>query len=350
LCRRFGISPELGYRLARRYRSEGEAGLGDRSRRPKHAPGRTPEAMEALVLSMRDEHPAWGGRKIGRRLRDLEHAGVPCPSTITSVLRRHGRIDAAASAARERPQRFERAAPNELWQMDFKGHVPLDRGRCHPLTVIDDHSRYALAIRACGDERQETVQAELTAIFRRHGLPDRLLADNGSPWGSANAAHRYTALELWLLELGIRMSHGRPHHPQTQGKDERFHRTLSAEAIGRRRFADLAQCQRRFDEWREIYNAERPHDALGLATPITRYRPSARSFPETLEPFDYGPAAILRRVDRDGWLTFRGRPVKLGRAFVHRQVALRPTAEDGRYDVDFCGHIVAALDLREAAP
>jgi len=254
------------------------------------------------------------------------------------------------SATHEKPRRFEHAAPNELWQMDFKGHFPLDRGRCHPLTVIDDHSRYALAIRACGDEREETVQAELTAVFRRHGLPERLLADNGSPWGSANAAHRYTALEVWLLELGVPLAHGRPYHPQTQGKDERFHRTLGAEAIGRRRFADLAECQRRFDAWRHVYNTERPHDALGLATPIARYRPSPRSFPEKIEPFDYGPGAMVRRVDRDGWLQFRGHPVKLGRAFVHRQVALQPAIIDGCYDVFFCGYVVAAVDLRETAP
>lgn len=349
LCRRFGISPETGYSIARRYRSWGDAGLADRSRRPKASPGRTPAAMEALVLSVRDEHPVWGGRKIGRRLQDLGHLGVPSASTITEILRRHQRIDAAASASRERPQRFERAAPNELWQMDFKGHFPTSHGRCHPLTVLDDHSRYALGLRACGDETEQTVRGELTMIFRRYGLPERMLMDNGSPWGSANAEHRYTRLELWLLELGIATSHGRPHHPQTQGKDERFHRTLAAEGIGRRSFTDLAACQRRFDNWREVYNTERPHDALGLATPIARYCPSPRSFPEKLEPFDYGPGAILRRVSQDGWLSFRGHPLKLGRAFIRRQVALRPALPDGCFDVFFCGHKVATFDLSEVA-
>jgi len=218
LCRRFGISPETGYALVRRYRHQGEAGLADHSRRPQQSPARTPQAMEALVLSVRREHPCWGGRKIGRRLRDLGHAEVPSASTITEVLRRHQQIDPAASAARERPQRFERAAPNELWQMDFKGHFPLAHGRCHPLTVLDDHSRYALGIRACGDETGDTVQGELTAIFRRYGLPDCMLMDNGSPWGSSNAEHRYTGFELWLMELGIAVTHGRPYHPQTQGK------------------------------------------------------------------------------------------------------------------------------------
>jgi transposase InsO family protein len=318
LCRRFGISPTTGYTLARRYGQEGEAGLADRSRRPTHSPDRTPAAMEGLVLGVRDEHPVWGGRKIRRRLQDLGHEAVPSAGTITAVLHRHQRIDAVASAARERSERFERAAPNELWQMDYK--------------------------------TEETVQGELTAIFRRYGLPQRMLMDNGSPWGSSHAEHRYTRFEVWLIELGVATSHGRPYHPQTQGKDERFHRTLAAEAIGRRSFGDLAECQRRFDQWRGVYNTERPHEALGLATPIARYRPSPRCFPETLEPFDYGPGAILRRVDEDGWLSFRARPLKLGRAFIHRQVALRPAAQDGCFDVFFCGHNVAVFDLRELAP
>ncbi len=350
LCRGFGISPQTGYALARRHREEGASGLVGRSRRPKRSPGRTAEAIEALVLEVRDAHPMWGGRKIARRLRDLGHAGVPSASTVTEVLRRHQRLDPAASAARERPQRFERTAPNELWQMDFKGHFAHAQGRCHPLTVLDDHSRYALGVRACGDETESTVTAELKAIFRRYGLPQQMLMDNGSPWGSCHAEHRYTALEVWLMTLGIAVIHGRPYHPQTQGKDERFHRTLAAEAIGRRYFADLADCQRRFDHWRIVYNTERPHEAIDLATPIARYRPSERPFPEKLEPFDYGAGAVLRRVDGEGRLHFRSHTLKLGRAFIGEQVAVRPAVLDGCFDVFFCGHNVANFDLNEAAP
>ena len=266
---------------------------------------------------------------------------MPSASTITAILHRHGRIAAAAGAGHKPFERFERAAPNELWQMDYKGHFATRAGRCHPLTVVDDHSRYAVGLRACGDERGGTVQAELTAIFRRYGLPERMLMDNGSPWGS-DALHRHTWLTVWLLELGVAVSHGRPYHPQTQGKDERFHRTLTAEVIGRRAFADLAECQRRFDAWRVVYNTQRPHEALELATPAARYCPSRRRFPEKIEPFDYGPEAIVRRVDEDGWLSFRNRPLKLGRAFAHHRVALRPTDQDGCFDVLFCAHKVGA--------
>jgi len=253
LCRRFGISPTLGYRLWARWRQEGQAGLADRSRRPQHSPRHSAAETEGLVLGVRDQHPAWGGRKIRRRLQDLQHQPVPSASTITAILRRHGRLAAAASAGRKPFERFARAVPNELWQMDYKGHFAMRAGRCHPLTVIDDHSRYTVGLRACGDERAGTVKAELTTIFRCYGLPERMLMDNGSPWGSSDAGHRHTWLSLWLLELGVAVSHGRPYQPQPQGKDERFHRTLMAEVIGRRAFADLRECQRRFEAQSRIF-------------------------------------------------------------------------------------------------
>ena len=348
LCRRFKISPTVGYRLLQRYRQDGVSGLADRSRRPHHSPERTSAAMEAAVLALRDENPVWGGRKIRRRLRDLGALEVPSISTITAILHRHDRIDAAESSKHRAWERFERPAPNELWQIDFKGHFEIGNGRCHPLTVLDDHSRYSIGIRACRDERETTVRQELTAAFRCHGLPDRMLMDNGPPWGAPEAEH--TALTVWLMQLGIAISHGRPYHPQTQGKDERFHRTLKAEAIGRRVFRDLPDCQRRFDEWRTVYNTIRPHQAIDLDTPATRYRPSQRTFPETFSPFDYGHAAIVRRVDAKGRISYRHLSFKVGKAFAGHLVALRPSDADGSFDVHFLHHRIAAISLREPTP
>ncbi len=348
LCRRFAISATLGYRLLARYRQADMAGLGDRSRRPHHSPERTPEAMEAAVLAVRDAHPAWGGRKIRRRLENLGRTGVPSASTITAILHRHQRIDARESPKHRPWERFERPAPNELWQMDFKGHFAISRGRCHPLTIVDDHSRYALGIKACGNERETTVRRQLTATFRCYGLPERMLMDNGPPWGTLDAEH--TGLTVWLMQLGIAISHGRPYHPQTQGKEERFHRTLKAEVIGRRVFRDLPDCQRHFDDWRIVYNTVRPHQAIDLATPATRYRPSRRGFPETLPPFDYGHAAIVRRVDGNGRITYRHVPVKIGKAFIGHLVALRPSDVDGSFGVYFQQYRIAGFSLREPPP
>ncbi len=153
LCRRFGISPKTGYKWLQRNAVEGSEGLLDRSRRPETSPGRTPAVMEHAVLTLRDQHPAWGGRKLHTRLLTLGHDGVPSPSTITAILRRHGRLDATQGAQHSAWRRFEHPVPNDLWQMDFKGHVALQHGRCHPLTVLDDHSRYALCLTACANEQ-----------------------------------------------------------------------------------------------------------------------------------------------------------------------------------------------------
>lgn len=345
LCRRYGVSPTTGYKWLARYRAAGRTGLEERSRRPTRSPGHTPAAVEARVLALRDRHPAWGGRKLRRRLLALGEGDVPSASTITAILRRHGRL----AETGPRPPvvgRFEAAQPNELWQIDFKGHVALARGRCHPLTLIDDHSRFALALEACADERATTVKARLSAVFRRYGLPWRLLADNGPPWGD-DADSRHTRLTVWLLRLDVAVSHGRPYHPQTQGKVERFHRSLKAEVLGGPPLRDLADCQRRFDAWRQVYNAERPHDGLGLEVPLGRYRPSPRPFPETLPPIAYDTGEIVRRVDRQGRLSWRNRVFRVGKALAGQAVALRPARADGHLDVCLGRHRLAGLDLTQ---
>ena len=193
------------------------------------------------------------------------------------------------------------------------------------------------------------MQERLRAIFRVYGLPERLLMGNGSPWGS-DAAHPRTPLTVWLLRLGIRVSHGRPYHPQTQGKGERFHRTLKAEVLQGRHFADLPACQEAFDRWRTVYNMERPHQALELAVPISRYAPSPRRFPETLPPITYGDADLVRKVGAEGWVSFKGRTFKVGRALRGYPVALRPAASDGVWGVWFMTHPIAEVDLRSPEP
>ena len=269
LCRRFGISRQTAYKWLERYRREGLAGLSDHSRRPKTSPRRTAPTMEAKVLGLRDlSNNVWGGRTIKFRLEKLGETGVPAASTITEILRRYDRLTEAGATAHPGPwQRFERPSPNELWQMDYKGHIAMHGGgRCHPLTVLDDHSRYNIVLAACGDERGETVSGHLRPAFRCYGLPLAMLMDNGTPWGEPSG-DSYTGFTVWLMRLGIKVLHGRPYHPQTQGKEERFHRTLKAEVFNGKSFRDLADCQRAFDKWRPRYNHERPHQAIGMATP-----------------------------------------------------------------------------------
>jgi transposase InsO family protein len=349
LCRRFGISRQTGHAYLRRHRADGAAGLADRSRRPHNSPRQSGSAIEAEVAKLRREHPAWGGRKLARRLKDLGVADVPSPSTVTEILRRHGLLDPEEANKHKPLQCFERARPNELWQMDFKGHFEIGDGRCHPLTVLDDHCRYSLGLVACGNETSQTVRSQLTAIFRRYGMPEAMLTDNGSPWGGRNMGE-YTAFEVWLMRLGVRLSHGRPYHPQTQGKDERFHRTLDVELLQANRFADLAHCQRAFDAWRRVYNEERPHEALGLAVPASRYSASPTSFPERLPEPEYHAADLIRRVRHDGYVSFKGRKAKLSEAFAKHDVTFRPTAIDGVWEAFFMRFRVAKIDLRHKEP
>lgn len=348
LCRRFGVSPSTGYKWLRRFSDGGAAAMVDQPRRPHHSPQRTPLEVEQVVLAVRDAHPAWGARKLRAWLLARGHEHLPSPSTITAILQRQGRTDPVEGRKHKTWQRFERQAPNQLWQMDFKGHFPLSTGRCHPLTVLDDHSRFALGLEACPDETAKTVQQRLTTIFRCYGLPDRMVMDNGSPWGS-DEDHHYTPLTVWLLRLGIAVSHGRPYHPQTQGKDERFHRTLKAEVLQGRTFVDLTQCQRTFDPWRTLYNLERPHEALGMAVPASRYQVSSRSFPETLPPVEYGPDDLVRRAGDRGRISVFGREFKVGRAFKGLPVALRPTADDGTFNVFFMTYNIAQINLSQGA-
>lgn len=343
LCQRFGISRKTGYKWRSRFRKEGMEGLKNRSCRPWCSPWRTDQGTVNAVLKVRDHHPAWGGRKIRRRLLDLGFLEVPAASTITEILRREGRLRPEEAEKHEPWRRFEHCAPNDLWQVDFKGDFAIGNGRCHPLTMLDDHSRFALLVEACSNQRTETVRTLLVMAFKRYGLPYRILSDNGAPWGGSD---RYTVLSVWLIRLGIDVCHSRVVHPQTLGKDERFNRTLKAELIGTRHFANLDECQRQFSLWRHIYNHERPHEALGLATPASRYAVSPRVYPSVLPPIEYGPQDQVRKVQLQGEIFFKGREWTVGKAFRGLPVGLRPTLTDGLYDVYFCHHKIRSLNLR----
>ena len=347
LCRRFGISPTTAYKWLRRYEHAGPAGLVEQSRRPDHSPERTAPEIEDLLVALRRRHPAWGARKLRARLTHLGHRGLPATSTITDILRRHGLITPEATRQHQPFVRFAHPQPNDLWQMDFKGDFALPHGRCHTLTILDDHSRFALAVQACRDETRPTVQGCLTAVFRRYGLPRRLLTDNGAPWGTSHPGARFTRLSAWLIRYGIGISHGRPFHPQTQGKDERFHRTLQAEVLRGRAFRDHRDVQEQLDPWRDVYNLERLHEALDLATPASHYQPSSRPFPETVPPIEYGPADQVRQADHQGYLHYQGRRIFISEAFAHQPLAFRPTATDGVLAVFFCHQQVDILDLRK---
>ena len=269
---------------------------------------------------------------------------APAPSTVTQILRRAGVELGALGGGEQAFIRFEHPAPNDLWQMDFKGHVAMRSGRLHPLTVLDDHSRFNVVLAACADQKTLTVKTCLIQAFRRYGLPWRMTMDNGAPWGGG-PGDAYTPLGVWLMEQDIRIGHSRPYHPQTQGKDERFHRTLKAEALAGPPFEDLLHAARNLERWRTLYNTERPHEALGLLTPVDRYTVSPRPYRETLEPFEYGPDDQLRRVPPHARISFKGQRYRVPKAFNGKIIALRSTPIDGVFDVVFRTNRITSIDL-----
>jgi transposase InsO family protein len=308
-----------------------------------------PVAVEELVCEVRAAHPAWGGRKIRGFLLRQGWEQVPAASTITTILRRRGLI---TEPARPREyQRFEHPAPNDLWQMDFKGWFPLvDAQRVHTLGVLDDHSRYNLLLHACANQRTATVKALLTGTFQRYGLPWAMLMDNGSPWG--NDRHQpWTPLTVWLTDLGINVIHSSPFHPQTAGKQERFHHTLDLEVIHtRNRWVSFPQIQDAYDSWRPIYNHHRPHDSLGETTvPADRYQPSPRPFPQQLPPIDYPHNADIRIVHA-GRISWRGKPRRVGKAFNGKHLAVIPTTTNGIYTINYRHQPIRTINLNTPSP
>jgi transposase InsO family protein len=345
LCQEYGISRKTGHKWLNRAKQG--LGMGDLPRRPHHSSNQISIEMEGLLLKERIAHPEWGAKKIQRVLRNEGNTRLPAPSTITTILKRNGFIDEQKSLKHKAFIRFEYKTPNDLWQADFKGN----RGRahevgCHPLTVLDDHSRFCIGLRACPDERKETVQSEFTKLFRQYGMPLRMLMDNGPPWGNPTALERFTSLTVWLMVLGIGVSHGRPCHPQTQGKDERFNGTLEAEVMRHYGADDWEGYQPIFDKWRDVYNLIRPHEALNMLVPADCYQPSQRPFPEKLPPVIYDEGMELRKADSSGWIWFRGKKWYTGIAFRGYYVALVSTEIDGVFNVMFMSFCVSTFDLR----
>lgn len=342
LCRSYGITRKTGYKWRTRADSDG----GDQSRRPRRSPRQTTAVVEQTLLAARDAHPTWGARKLKRYLQDSGESGLPAISTITAILHRHGRISPAASEAAQPWQRFEHPEPNALWQMDFKGHFALTRGRCHPLTVLDDHSRFNLVLQACRGETFQDVQTPLIRGFQTYGMPAAISCDNGPPWGTMLRDDRLTKLGVWLILLGIRLIHARPRHPQTNGKDERFHRTLKNDLLLRRTFINLNDAQLAFDRFRDEYNLIRPHAALDMACPISRYLASDRRYPAKLPAVEYDSTLPVRKVDVTGKIDFLGHRYRVSKALYGYRVALRADSEhDGRYHILFCHQLVRYIDL-----
>lgn len=344
LCRKYAISRPTAYKWLNRYKNDKHFGLQDVSRRPLSCPTKTKQSIEAIIVAARQQFPAWGGRKLRHYLIRKGHVNLPCEATFNRILHRYGKISPEASELCEHYTRFERSLPNELWQMDFKGNFKLIEGKCHPLTVLDDHSRYSICLKACLGETHDNVRKALEEAFREYGLPEAMTMDNGAPW-KGSAPWHLSVLTVWLMRLGIKVGHSTPYHPQTQGKDERFHRSLKEEVLRFHQFNGLQDAQEQFDIWRRIYNEERPHEGIQMLCPCDRYSPSKRQYHEKLAPLEYKKGDIVRKVEASGLANFQGKRYFLGEHLKGEHVAFRET-KDGQFDIYFSMTRLQRIDLK----
>ncbi len=301
ICRDFGISRTTGYTWLSRYRETGRVNdLRERSRRPHRIPRRTSEAVVDRVIGLRLTYD-WGARKL-QKLLAQEGIGIG-ESTINRILKRNG-LQYEPEVQGRAPQRFVRRSPNELWQMDFKGPYQIASGRCCPLSILDDHSRYLVGLYALDDQRAGGVSRSLVHAFERHGVPEAMLMDHGIPWFVANGCG-LTRLGVFLIKQGIRLCFSGIRHPQTQGKVERFHRTLGESVRHHGRPDQLSDWQRAFDDFAVEYNHIRPHEELAMAVPASRYQMSPRPYQPDPPIWEYPTEATVRRLNAIGLLQWR---------------------------------------------
>jgi len=318
-CREFGISRKTGYKWLGRYLDEPDRDLVDRSRRPRRSPAKTSAKIERRILEVRDEF-GWGAPKIHAFL-NARQMQLPSVRTITAILRRHGRIQPPSNPD-SAGERFERDQPNQLWQLDFKGPTEVYRQRVIPLSILDDHSRFLLALSPCTDCTMKTVWNILWELMGQVGMPLALLSDNAF----SSRFHNHGGLSWFdsmLIRTGIQPLHGRPYHPQTQGKIERFHGTIERELYPRLRRDNLEHFREDLDYWRtRVYNTIRPHEALGQQPPISRWRPSPRPRPDTLPVVQYASDAVLRKVTNPGLIQWHRCRIRVGGGLIGQYVRI----------------------------
>jgi len=332
VCRRRAISRASFYRYRRRYLDEGVGGLEPRSRRPRSSPGRIAAELEAMIVTLRTRHPRWGARRIHA---ELARRGLapPAVATIHRALTRNHLVAPQPPRQRRASKRFEREAPNELWQIDATQVTLADGERAWVLDIVDDHARFLLAARACTSPSGEQAWQCFAAASADYGLPRQLLSDNHLSF-TGRLFGLQVAFERKLAALGIELINAAPAHPQTLGKLERFHRTLKQWLADEAPPLDLEHLQLLLDRFRSHYNQHRPHQGIGNQTPAQRYLPG----PPPLAPLGelrlaeteqqtYPPHAVVRTVWRNGVVTYQGMGITLGKRFAGARVRMLEVGE-----------------------
>ena len=351
LCREFGITRKTGYKWKERFVEEGLSGLGDHSRRPKGSPEEIGESVVCEVVKLKVRYPSWGARKLRTVLMRTMGEEVPSESSFKRILDKAGLVRHRRRERKEQGKRLQTMVraerPNQVWTIDFKGWwYTRDRARFEPLTVRDEYSRYLLCAQAMEDARTETVREQMVRVFERYGLPEVLRSDNGSPFAARRSPLGLSRLSAWWLSMGIDLDRIDPGRPDQNGGHERMHKDLAWEVEGNKQ-PDACQQQAVLDTWRQTFNDERPHEALGMKVPREFYRSSSRIYDPSPVELVYPETCWIRKVSSQGAVKVKNVQIPLSLALRGYEVGLEPLDAD-RLAVWFCQLRLGEIDLKLA--
>ena len=339
LCREFGITRKTGYKWVERYAEN--ADLSDKSRKPFKIANRTPIETEERIVALRRENPGWGAKKLKEVLERQGYA-VPCMKTVNNILKRYGCISAEESLKHQAFTRFEKEHCNEMWQTDFKGEFRMaDNNYCYPLNIFDDHSRFSIKIELALSTANKVIPAFRSAFYE-YGMPNSVLSDNGAQF--AGFRQGYTQFEKWLMNHDILPIHGRIKHPQTQGKIERFHRTMQEELLKHTVMKNIYDANIKFQLWREKYNNVRPHEALGMKCPAEVYIPSNRAYSDEISSYEYGGQFHVIKVNSWGYARFDKWQVYLSETMINEHIEFRPNPHGDSFIACYRNFKIAEFD------
>lgn len=339
LCREFGITRKTGYKWVERYAENTD--LSDKSRKPFTIANRTPIETEERIVLLRAENPGWGAKKL-KEVLERQGYTVPCVKTVNNILNRYGCISAEESRKHQAFTRFEKEHCNEMWQTDFKGEFRMaDNNYCYPLNIFDDHSRFAIKIALALSTANKVIPAFRSAFYE-YGMPNSILSDNGAQF--AGFRQGYTQFEKWLMNHDVLPIHGRIKHPQTQGKIERFHRTMQEELLKHTVMENIDDANIKFQLWRDKYNNIRPHEALGMKCPAEVYIPSSRTYSDEVSPYEYGGQFHVIKVNSWGYARFDKWQVYLSETMINEYIEFRPNPHGDSFIACYRNFKIAEFD------
>ena len=340
LCREFGITRATGYKWVKRYASDEP--LSDRSRRPHVTANKTPDETEMKIVDVRANHPGWGAKKIKTVLENKGHE-MPCVKTVNNILNRYDCISKEESLKHTPYTRFEKEKCNEMWQTDFKGEFKMQDGKyCYPLDIFDDHSRFVICIKP-SESTSDLVLPVFREAFYEFGMPNSVLSDNGAQF--AGFRQGYTQFEKWLMNHDVLPIHGRIKHPQTQGKIERFHRAMKQEVLNHYIPHNITDAERVLNEWRNCYNNERPHEALGMRCPSDIYVPSEREYRDNVEKYEYSGIYHVIKVNSWGYVRFDRWQIYLSETMIDEYIEFRPNPNGDTFIACYRNFAIGEFDV-----